>query len=270
MTYKYFFGSDDRSIPYLNTLIENYDSIKVVTTEPRNTGRGRKILINPVEDYCRSNSIDCTYFSNTKYYDDMDFGICVSFGSIFSNDFLINHPSIFNIHLSILPNLVGPSPVETTILNGDTLFGYTIFKIINEVDKGPILYKNQIDIVNNYSSNVYKKLAEDFKKNFDNIDFNSSLKDQVGEVTKSYKFTKNDYLITKEDSLINAKNKIKAFDVLGPAFIKYESKIIKIHKYTESSSNLTYELKDGILYLEEITPEGKKRMKANDYMRGLQ
>ena len=44
MTYKYFFGSDNRSIPYLNTLIENYDSIKVVTTEPRNTGRGRKIF----------------------------------------------------------------------------------------------------------------------------------------------------------------------------------------------------------------------------------
>ena len=84
------------------------------------------------------------------------------------------------------------------------------------------------------------------------------------------KFNKNDYLITKEDTLINAKNKIKAFDVLGPAFIKYDSKIIKIHKYTEDNSNFTYELKDGLLYLDEITPEGKKRMKANDYMRGLQ
>ena len=270
MTYKYFFGSDNRSIPYLNTLIENYDSIKVVTTEPRNTGRGRKILNNPVEDYCRSNNLECTYFSNTKYYDDMDFGICVSFGSIFSNDFLIKHPSIFNIHLSILPNLVGPSPVETTILNGDTLFGYTIFKIINEVDKGPVLFTNQIDIVNNYSSNVYEELSKDFKINFESIDFNSSLKEQVGDVTRSYKFTKSDYLISKEDTLINAKNKIKAFDVLGPAFIKYDSKIIKIHKYTENNSTFTYELKDGLLYLDEITPEGKKRMKANDYMRGLQ
>ena len=59
-------------------------------------------------------------------------------------------------------------------------------------------------------------------------------------------------------------------DVLGPAFIKYDSKIIKIHKYTENNSIFTYELKDGLLYLDEITPEGKKRMKANDYMRGLQ
>ena len=70
--------------------------------------------------------------------------------------------------------------------------------------------------------------------------------------------------------LVDKNNKIKAFDVLGPAFIKYDSKIIKIHKYTEDNSNFAYELKDGLLYLDEITPEGKKRMKANDYMRGLQ
>ena len=68
MTCKYFFGSDNRSIPYLDTLIEKYDSIKVVTTEPRNTGRGRQILSNPVEDYCSSNNVECTYFSNTKYF----------------------------------------------------------------------------------------------------------------------------------------------------------------------------------------------------------
>jgi Methionyl-tRNA formyltransferase len=66
MTYKYFFGSDNRSIPYLNTLIENYDSIKVVTTEPRNTGRRRKILNNPVDDYLKSNNVEYTYFSNSN------------------------------------------------------------------------------------------------------------------------------------------------------------------------------------------------------------
>ena len=77
-------------------------------------------------------------------------------------------------------------------------------------------------------------------------------------------------MISKEDTIYEAKNKIKAFDILGPAYIQYDSKIIKIHKYTEGNSDFKYELKDGILNLDEITPEGKKRMKANDYMRGLQ
>mgnify|MGYP001386410653 CR=1 FL=1 len=31
------------------------------------------------------------------------------------------------------------------------------------------------------------------------------------------------------------KNKIKAFDILGPAYIQYDSKIIKIHKKAKDS-----------------------------------
>ena len=35
MTYKYFFGSDNRSIPYLNTLLENYyQGVKIDQTHP--------------------------------------------------------------------------------------------------------------------------------------------------------------------------------------------------------------------------------------------
>ena len=33
---------------------------------------------------------------------------------------------------------------------------------------------------------------------------------------------------------------------------------------------MAYELKDGDLYLGEITPEGKNKMTANDYIRGRQ
>ena len=39
--FKYFFGSDKRSVPYLEVLINNFDNLKVVTVEPKQTGRGR-------------------------------------------------------------------------------------------------------------------------------------------------------------------------------------------------------------------------------------
>ena len=47
--YKYFFGSDFRSIPYLTTIKNSEESITVVTTEPVRSGRGKKLVINPVE-----------------------------------------------------------------------------------------------------------------------------------------------------------------------------------------------------------------------------
>ena len=75
----------------------------------------------------------------------------------------------------MLPELRGPSPVESAILNGNTLFGYTIFKIVQEIDEGPILYQNDVEVLDNYSSNVYEALLEDFIRSFKSIDFKSPL-----------------------------------------------------------------------------------------------
>ena len=270
MTYKYFFGSDKRSVPYLNFLSKEIKELVVVTTKPKKSGRGNKLRINPVENFCQNNNIIFKYFDDSEIYSDMDYGVCVSFGAIFKADFINGNAPIFNIHLSRLPELRGPSPVESAILNGNRLFGYTIFKIVQEIDEGPILYQNDVEVLDNYSSNVYEALLEDFIRSFKSIDFKSPLLIQEGNVSVTIKFLKTDYMISKEDTIYEAKNKIKAFDILGPAYIQYDSKIIKIHKYTEDNSDFKYELKDGNLYLDEITPEGKNKMTANDYIRGRQ
>ena len=56
--YKYFFGSDERSLNFLNTIYAHYNEVKVVTLEPKKTGRGRKISSNPVQNYCEKNDIE--------------------------------------------------------------------------------------------------------------------------------------------------------------------------------------------------------------------
>ena len=61
--FKYFFGSDSRSLPYLSTIHNFEKTIKVVTTPPIQKGRGKKLLYNPVEEYCRVNNIEFTYYS---------------------------------------------------------------------------------------------------------------------------------------------------------------------------------------------------------------
>ena len=53
--YKYFFGSDERSLNFLNTIYAHYNEVKVITIEPKKTGRGRKISANPVQNYCEKN-----------------------------------------------------------------------------------------------------------------------------------------------------------------------------------------------------------------------
>ena len=95
--YKYFFGSDSRSIPYLTTIFNSDKNIKVVTTPPIQKGRGKKFIFNAVEEYCLNNDIEFYYYKSNDKYDDMIFGISASFSKIFNSNFLKNNNKIFNI-----------------------------------------------------------------------------------------------------------------------------------------------------------------------------
>ena len=230
--YKYFFGSDFRSIPYLTTINNSEEAITVVTTKPVRSGRGKKLVVNPVEEFCKSNNIEFKYFSQDAVYSNMDIGISASFAKIFSTNFLKSNNSIFNIHLSLLPELRGPSPVETAILNNYTTTGFTVFHIDEE------------------------------------IDFLTTGKEHPQNSSKTSKFSKSDFNIS-EDSLLKAKTKIRAFNIMGPSFTSHKNKILKIHSYTEESNSEGIMYKEGVLYPEYVTPEGKNKMLFPDYLRGL-
>ena len=58
-----------------------------------------------------------------------------------------------NIHVSLLPRWRGASPIEYTLLNGDKEAGITIFKLIEKMDAGPIIFQDSIAIDNKINKN---------------------------------------------------------------------------------------------------------------------
>ena len=179
--------------------------------------------------------------------------------------------NIFNVHLSLLPKFKGPSPVETQILNNEVNIGYSIFKIDKKVDSGPLIFSN--NILNNkdlYASNVYALIFKDFTNSYNEIieNLNNEFKQLNDNVSLTKKFNKSDFCINNDD-VETAQRKIRAFDVVGPAYVIHNDKNIKIHKYSNSNLGLEIKLNDGYIYPLEITPEGKNRMKVEDYIRGL-
>ena len=266
--YKYFFGSDERSLNFLNTIYTYHNEVKVVTLEPKKTGRGRKIASNPVQIYCERNNIEYSYYQEENIYEDMEYGIVASFAKIFTNNFITNNSSLFNIHLSLLPKYKGPTPVESALLNLDKLSGYTIFKIDKNVDTGDIIYQKELNIENKYSTEVYQQIYESFQIDIENIDFNKQGQVQENIISNTRKFFKEDFNI-KELTVQNAKTKIRAFDYLGPAFLKYNNINLKILNYSEIEQGSSIELSDGLLYPLNVIPEGKSKMLFEDYLRGL-
>ena len=286
--YKYFFGSDKRSVPYLELLIHSFDNLKVVTVEPKQSGRGRKLKLNPVEQFAVDNNIPCVYYSENQIFEDMEIGIVVSFQKIFSEKFLSRHKNLFNIHRSILPNLRGPSPVETALLNNYSETGLTIFKIDTNIDRGPIYFQEKIflDDDDYYASDIYLKAVDIFsiklfkifeilenkyfKPRFQKFGSDKQIQEMMRNTDfqlQTYKFLKSDFDIT-DCSSSEAKLKIRAFNVIGPAYLKIGEEVLKIHSYTNKNEYKIY-LKDDYIYPDMVTPSGKKKMHFSAYKRGL-
>ena len=86
--FKYFFGTDKRSVGFLNTVYNQNNNVKVVTLPPVQTGRGRKLTPNPVQTFCEDNNISFIYYDDNAIYNDMEYGIVASFSKIFSENWV--------------------------------------------------------------------------------------------------------------------------------------------------------------------------------------
>ena len=293
MKINYFFGSDARSIPAYEILIESNrllynlpsSEIKVVTLNNPNLVRG-KIVNNTFEQYCIDNDITYTHFNGSNIYKDIEYALVCSFGHIFTKEFLDNNElmnqkgnnrkKLFNLHLSILPDLKGPAPIEYAILNSYTETGITIFEINTEIDSGLIFKSLKFPITNNdYASDLYAKSFKKFRmlmfnlKDYEDTFINELYLDcypKTISIKKSYKLQDCD-LKLNDLSKEHASKRIRALNYIGPAKYEYEGIDIKVHSYS-LKEGLKLEFYDGFIYADKITPPGKNKMNALDWLRG--
>src|SRR3989338_10752110 len=87
------------------------------------------------------------HFTLVDTLKEADLGVVASYGHILSKEEL-NYPKFgcINVHPSLLPKYRGPSPIQSSILNGDQTSGTTIIKMDEEIDHGPIIYQETIEL----------------------------------------------------------------------------------------------------------------------------
>ena len=153
-----FMGTPLIAANYLNSLINNkYNVVSVFTQPPRKRNRGMKVQSSPVHELANHNNIKVNFptrldeeaFDLIKSYKP-DLIIVMAYGLLIPTK-ILNFPQYgcINIHVSLLPRWRGASPIEHTLLNGDTETGITIIKLIEKLDAGPILVQKKIPVVEN-------------------------------------------------------------------------------------------------------------------------
>ena len=151
-----FFGTPQEVVPVLETLTEQFAIVAVVTTSDQKSGRKQTLTSTPVKVFAKDKTIPV--ITPPQFTDEIlkqlqnfkpDLYVVTAYGKIIPNDILhIPKYGAINIHPSLLPHYRGPTPLQTTILNGDKRSGLTFMKVDERMDHGPILHQMPFTLEN--------------------------------------------------------------------------------------------------------------------------
>jgi methionyl-tRNA formyltransferase len=282
-----FWGTPDVASRTLEILkVSGYLPSLIITSPDKPAGRGLKMTPTPVSIWAEENNIPCLkpekitpeFIKNLSLSPvgpvinlNFDLYIVVAYGKILPET-LINIPELgtINIHYSLLPKWRGASPLETALLNGDIITGVSIQQMAYKLDSGPILTEKEISIDEKISKEELRnkligmggELLCEILAKIKNKSIIPKIQDE-SKATYCSKINKND----GELDIINGNqkdnyNKYRAFyGWPGTYFFttKNDKKIrIKI-------KDASYE--DGKFIIKKVTPEGKKEISYEDFLR---
>src|SRR5882724_9564784 len=143
-----FAGTPDTAVPVLDALLTSRHEVAAVVTRPdAPTGRGRKVEASPVAQRATAAGLEVltpARVRDPEFLDRLraigpDCCPVTAYGALLPQSALDIPPHGWvNLHFSVLPAWRGAAPVQHAILRGDDITGATTFRIVKELDAGPV------------------------------------------------------------------------------------------------------------------------------------
>ena len=298
-----FMGTPDFALFSLKALVEAGEEVVGVVTQPdKPRGRGYVLTPPPVKVYATEQSIPVYQpqtlkngaFDDTLRELDPELIVVVAYGKILPKS-VLDYPKhgCINVHGSLLPALRGAAPMQRAIMDGHPVTGVTTMYMAEGLDTGDMLLKSEvaIEVEDNFET-IHDKLGAVGATTL--IDTVNALKagtlvaipqdDSLS--TYAAKIEKSDCLIDFANDAHTVHNRIRGLSPMPLAFTHTpDGKLLKIPAAIRGQSpeagNLAapgtvLSLDKGIevacgtgsVIFTVVTPEGKGRMNAADYIRG--
>ncbi|MDP9249706.1 MAG: methionyl-tRNA formyltransferase [bacterium] len=265
-----FLGGEPLAVPTLQKLYEDGLVPALIVSNPdKPQGRNLQISSPPTALWAKQQGVPLIQpekLTRKEIGNNFDFFVVVSYGKIIPKE-ILDLPKLgtINIHPSLLPRYRGPSPIVSAILNGDTETGVTVMKIDEEMDHGPILAQEKINLSGNESvRDLEKSLAELGGKLLVKVipEFLAG-KIKIAEQDHSHatyvkKIVKADGEINLEDNPEKNWRKFRAYVHWPRTFFFQNGKRIIV---TDAA------LKDGKFVIKNVLPEGKKEITWEEFNR---
>ncbi len=296
-----FMGTPDFAVPCLRALADNGHDVAGVFTQPdKPKGRGYKMIPTPVKAAAQEYNIPVYQPLSLRKGEDAEASmnilrelapeliVVVAYGQILPKEILeLPEHKCINIHASLLPAYRGAAPIQWSVLNGEKVTGVTSMLMAEGLDTGDMLIKSETEIgEDETASSLHDRLSEMGAKvlldTVNAIENGTLIAEPQDDALSSYAVR-----ITKEMSALdfgrtaqelhNVIRGITGFTTLeGKRLKAYGSKVVEIRNgdalengAVADTEKLIVKCGDGMgLMLTEIQPEGKKRMKTEDFLRG--
>jgi len=288
-----FMGTPDYAEAILQKIIDTKDmEVVAVYTQP-DKPVGRKKIMTPPEVKTLALKNNIKVYQPTRLRDEdtvkellkieCDYIVVAAYGQILPLKVLQHAPCI-NLHASILPQYRGASPIQQTLLNGDSKTGVTAMLMDVGLDTGDILKISEIDVsktkmVSSLFDELTKVAADltiDVLKNFKNF---TPIKQDDSKMTHCSKISKADGEVEFKDALM-LYNKYRAFTPWPGVYLKSGLKLKDIELVEYKSKNNAGELlhvdkksiivgcEQGSLKIFKVQPQSKKEMDIISYING--
>jgi len=302
-----FCGTPPFAVPTLEALLGAGHEIALVVSQPdRPVGRERQLTAPPVKQTALAHGLEVT--QPEKIRDNADFRakieairpdaiVVVAYGRIIP-PWMLSLPRLgcINLHGSLLPKYRGAAPIQWAVASGDAVTGNTTMLIDEGLDTGPILLQRTEPIgPEETSAELFERLAVAgaplVVETLEGLAA-GTLKTQP----QSPEFATQAPLLTREDGRMDFEartayqlyDRWRAFQPWPGAFTTLDGKKLIVHRMAVAAGPKGIGSKDseqGRIFVEghrlfvscaggtwlellEVQLEGKKRLKADEFLRG--
>lgn len=297
-----FMGTPDFAVPTLSAIIEAGHEVQAVYTQPdKAKGRGKAVLFTPVKE--RALESELPVLQPLKLRDpevvaelaklEPDVIVVVAYGQILPQSVLdIPKYGCINVHASLLPKYRGAAPIQWAVINGEAVSGVTTMYMAKGLDTGDMILKEETVLDEKETGgSLHDKLsvigANLLIRTLNELEAGTAVRipqddSQAGMYAKM--LDKHMGEIDFSEPAVKIERLIRGLNPWPSAYTKFGGKTCKFwaadvtdERYEGAEGQVVAKTKDsftikageGALIIRELQLEGKKRMDAGAFMRGV-
>lgn len=298
-----FMGTPDFAVASLAALLNaGFNVVGVITAADKPAGRGQKLQESAVKKFAVEKGLNILQpekLKNPEFLEKLkalnaDLQVVVAFRMLPEVVWNMPGKGTINLHASLLPQYRGAAPINWVIINGEKESGATTFFLKHEIDTGDVLFAEKVEITDKMTAsdlhddlmNLGADLLTQTVKAIESGEYQETPQESftVTELKHAPKIFKEDCKINWNKSNDEVFNLIRGLSSYPTAFTDFLNKVLKIYLaekedikpgisagafLTDHKTYLKFASKDGFICVKEIQQEGKKRMKIDEFLRGV-